>query len=134
MRLACKSASNVVSWNRTKQTLTLKSEVAFMTSSIEELKRRITPIARKYNLRAVYLFGSYARNEATEGSDVDILIDRTGSKIRNAFDMGGLYNDLCESIGGKVDLVTTQTLEQESTKRRTPWFVDHVRAEMMRII
>ena len=104
-----------------------------MTYSIEELKKRIAPIARKYNLRAVYLFGSYARNEATDNSDIDILVDRAGSKVKNAFDMGGLYNDLCESIGSEVDLVTTQTLEQESTKQRTPWFVDNVRAEMMKI-
>ncbi|MDR3294725.1 MAG: nucleotidyltransferase domain-containing protein [Clostridiales Family XIII bacterium] len=35
------------------------------------------PIAIKYQLPTVYLFGSYARGEATDDSDVDILIDRT---------------------------------------------------------
>jgi predicted nucleotidyltransferase len=68
-----------------------------------ELKKRIAPVAEKYRLNAVYLFGSYARNEATDDSDVDVLVDRTDSKVKSAFDMGGLYNDLCESICKEVD-------------------------------
>lgn len=104
-----------------------------MVYSIEELQKRIAPVAKKYHLRAVYIFGSYARNEATDDSDVDVLVDRTGSSVKSLFDMGGLYNDLCDSIGKNVDLVTTQTLEQESTRQRTPWFVDSVKTEMMKI-
>ena len=105
-----------------------------MIYSIEELKQRIAPVAEKYGLREVYLFGSYARSEATEQSDVDILIDRTGSKIRGMFEMGGLYEDLRASIGKEVDLVTTQTLEQSSTKRRSPLFIQNIQAERMRLI
>ena len=88
---------------------------------------------KKYNLNAVYVFGSYARNEATDSSDVDILIDRTGSKIRGMFDMGALYNDLCDSIGKNIDLVTSHTLEQQSTKQRTPYFIENVNAEKIKI-
>ena len=105
-----------------------------MIYSVEELKQRIAPVAEKYGLREVYLFGSYARSEATEQSDVDILIDRTGSKIRSMFEMGGLYEDLRASIGKEVDLVTTQTLEQSSTKRRSPLFIQNIQAERMRLI
>jgi len=104
-----------------------------MVFSIEELRKRIGPVAQKYGLRAVYLFGSYARNEATDDSDVDILIDRSGSNIKGLFDMGGLYEDLRTGVGKEIDLVTVQTLEQESTKNRTPWFVENVRAEMRKI-
>lgn len=104
-----------------------------MVFSLAELERRIAPIARKYGLSAVYLFGSYARNEATEASDVDIVIDRTGSKIRGMFDMGGLYNDLREGIGKEIDLVTTQMLEQKSTLERSPWFAETVKTEMRKI-
>lgn len=100
-----------------------------MILTVDEIKKRITPIAQKYELRAVYLFGSYARNEADENSDVDLLIDRTGSRIRGMFDMGGLYNDLRQSIGKDIDVVTTHTLEQENTKRRTPFFVENIKAE-----
>ena len=40
-----------------------------MIYTIEEIRRIITPIAKKYRLPAVYLFGSYARGDATETSD-----------------------------------------------------------------
>ena len=105
-----------------------------MIYSVEELKQRIAPVAEKYGLREVYLFGSYARSEATEQSDVDILIDRTGSKIRGMFEMGGLYEDLRASIGKEVDLVTTQTLEQSSTRQRSPLFIQNIQAERIRLI
>ena len=104
-----------------------------MVYTIDELKQRIGPVAEKYALRAVYLFGSYARNEATEQSDVDILIDRSGSTVRSMLDMGGLYNDLRESVGKEIDLVTLQTLEQASTRRRTPLFVQNLQTEMVKI-
>ncbi len=104
-----------------------------MVYTLDEIKLRITPVARKYQLKAVYLFGSYARNEATESSDVDILIDRQDSAVRGMFEMGGLYNDLKESVGKEIDLLTTQMLEQESTRQRTPWFVDNVNAEKVKL-
>ena len=104
-----------------------------MIYTVDGLKARVSPIAKKYGLRAVYLFGSYARNEATEDSDVDLLIDRTGSKVKGMFDMGGLYLDLQESIGKEIDLVTLQTLEQESTRRRTPAFVSNLNAQRVQI-
>lgn len=105
-----------------------------MILSIEELRRRVAPVAEKYRLPAVYLFGSYARGDATDHSDVDILIDRSGSRIRGMLDMGNLYTDLRDGVGKEIDLVTTQTLEQRSTLERTPEFVESVRAEMRRII
>lgn len=105
-----------------------------MIFTINELKERISPVAKKYNLHAVYLFGSYARNEARDDSDVDILIDRTGSKIKGMLDMGALYNDLQCSIGKDIDIVTTQTLEQKSTLNRTPLFVENLNAERIRLL
>ncbi len=76
---------------------------------------------------------SYARNEATDQSDVDILIDRAGSKIKGMFDMGALYEELSASVGKQIDLVTMQTLEQQSTRQRTPLFVSNVEAERVKI-
>jgi predicted nucleotidyltransferase len=53
-----------------------------MVYTIEQLKERVIPVAVKYQLRAVYLFGSYAKGEATDESDVDILVDKTGSTVK----------------------------------------------------
>lgn len=96
---------------------------------LEDIKNRIAPIAKKYRLKAVFLFGSYARGTATEDSDIDILIDRTESNIKTAFDLGGLYEDLKEALDSDIDLVTTKTLEQNSTRERTPDFVNNVYQE-----
>jgi len=101
--------------------------------TIDEIKERITPIAAKYGLPAVYLFGSYAKGEATEDSDVDILVDKTGTALKGMFAMGGLYNDLAEVVGKPIDLVTTGALEQESARERTPWFIENVNAKRVRI-
>jgi len=105
---------------------TLRKERKKVVYSINEIKERITPVAQKYRLPAVYLFGSYARGDATEESDVDILVDRTGTKLIGLFEMGGLFNDLEEAIGKPIDLITTSSLEQEDTKRRTPWMIENV--------
>jgi len=78
---------------------------------MDELQKKVAPIAEKYQLRAVYLFGSYARGEATEKSDVDILVDITDSKVKG-WVMGGLYEDLCEIFSRKVDVATTGSLTQ----------------------
>ena len=104
-----------------------------MVFTIDEIKERVNPVAQKYGLRAVYIFGSYARNEADDDSDIDILIDRTGSSVRGLFDMGNLYHDLRESIGRDIDLVTTHTLKQKSTQNRVPAFVEAVQSERIQI-
>lgn len=46
-----------------------------MIYTAEEIRLRITPVAVRYRLKAVYLFDSYARGEATDESDVELLID-----------------------------------------------------------
>ncbi len=104
-----------------------------MLLSMNEISERVAPVARKYDLRAVYLFGSYARNEATEDSDIDLLVDRTNSKIHSLFDMGGLYEDLRLCLQKRIDVVTTHTLEQHSTRERTPDFIDNLNAERVKI-
>ena len=42
--------------------------------TLEQIKRIVMPIAEKYRVEAVYLFGSYARGEADGDSDLDFLV------------------------------------------------------------
>ena len=104
-----------------------------MVYTVEQIRKLITPVALKYNLPAVYIFGSYARGDATDDSDIDILVDRTGTNLKSLFDMGGLYNDLNEVLGKQIDLITTAALEQKSTKERTPWFYKNLNDEKVKI-
>lgn len=41
--------------------------------TLDEIRKKVAPIAKKYNLKAVFLFGSYARGQAREDSDIDLL-------------------------------------------------------------
>jgi predicted nucleotidyltransferase len=98
-----------------------------MVLTTDDIKRRIQPIAKQYGLAAVYLFGSYARGEATDASDIDLLIDRSGSKVKSLFDMGGLSQDFSESVAKKVDLITVQALQQSDDD---PRFEKNLQREM----
>ena len=77
-----------------------------MIYTIEEIRRIITPIAKKYRLPAVYLFGSYARGDATETSDLDFLVDTTGTELRSLLSLGALYTELEEAFQKPIDLIT----------------------------
>lgn len=84
--------------------------------TIEELQSILVPLAKYYELKELYVFGSYAKGTATTKSDVDILIDRENSKINNLLDLSGFYIDCENGLNKKVDVVTVQALEQEDTK------------------
>ena len=94
----------------------------------EELRNKITPIAEKYNILEVYLFGSYARGDATEDSDVDVLIRREGSSIRGWM-IGELYEDLQETLQKKIDLITIEAIQTSEEATRSPWFIKNVERE-----
>jgi predicted nucleotidyltransferase len=100
-----------------------------MIYSINELREKIAPIAAKYELSAVWLFGSYARGDEMGDSDVDILIDRTDSRVSSLFELGAVYNDLCESVGAEIDLITTRALFQDGDNDRAPQFAENVLKE-----
>ena len=85
-----------------------------MIYTIESLKEMIAPIAKKYHLPAVYLFGSYARGTATEVSDIDLLVDTTGTSLTSLLALGALYCDLEEALKKPIDLITISSLEQRA--------------------
>ena len=66
---------------------------------------------KKYDPSLVGIFGSYARNEQTSSSDIDILIDIKG-KI-NLLELIGIEQELSELLGVKVDLVTERSLNDQ---------------------
>lgn len=103
-----------------------------MVYTIEELKQKITPIAKKYNISAVYIFGSYARGEADNNSDIDVIIKREGSKIHGWL-MGALYEDLRESLGKGLDLLTVEALEQHNIQNENPYFFENLMKEQVKI-
>ncbi len=79
--------------------------------SLEEIKAIAAPIAKKYKVESMRLFGSYARNEATPKSDLDFVIAKGG--IRTLLDLSGLEQELSENFHKKVDILTDNSLKPE---------------------
>ena len=104
-----------------------------MIYTINEIRRIIYPIAQTWNIRAVYLFGSYARGTATEESDIDLLVDTAGSTITGLMSLGGLYCDLEDALKKKIDLITVNSLEQPTNKPGQLHFRENVRRERIEI-
>lgn len=50
------------------------SKMSGCVFTIKDIVRLVKPVAEKYGVKAVYLFGSYARGEADEDSDLDFLV------------------------------------------------------------
>jgi uncharacterized protein len=80
-------------------------------SELEQLKIKVTPILKKYGVIRAGVFGSYARGEATKKSDIDFYV--IYPKGTSLFDIGGLYSDLEERVGKKIDLADGNHLRKE---------------------
>ena len=76
--------------------------------SIEELQSIIVPLAQKYGAERIFLFGSYARGNMTNSSDIDLRIDK--GSIRGLA-LAGLLVDLEDALGIPVDLIPTTSLD-----------------------
>ena len=75
--------------------------------TIDNIKDKITPICKNYDISKAYLFGSYARGEAREDSDVDIRIDKGKSKkLQGLIEVSGFQLELMDALGKNVDLIT----------------------------
>jgi len=75
--------------------------------TLEEIKRISIPIAKKYGVKKLALFGSYARGEHQVTSDIDFLID-TG-RIQG-LEFFGFINNLEDDLGVHVDVMTYDSL------------------------
>ena len=83
--------------------------------SLNDIKIKVANTARQYGVKKVFLFGSYARGKAKPGSDIDICIEK--GNIQTLFELSGFCQDLEETLGNKVDVVTTVALSEEFKKQ-----------------
>mgnify|MGYP004473946125 CR=1 FL=1 len=85
--------------------------------TIEEIRALVAPIAQAYGVERIYLFGSYARGEATPESDLDFRIDR--GRVRG-FQLGGLYNAISDILHKPIDLISSDCLDSEFRNEISP--------------
>lgn len=83
------------------------------SSSLNEIRIRILdhqPDIGKYGVKWLAVFGSFARNEMTDKSDIDILVEFDRSI--GLFEFARLKIYLTELLGREVDLVTVDALHK----------------------
>ncbi|UCE66738.1 MAG: nucleotidyltransferase family protein [Candidatus Zixiibacteriota bacterium] len=79
-----------------------------MLFTVESMKTAISATLEKYGVIKAALFGSAVRDEATEESDIDLLVEF--EEGRSLLDLAGLKLELERLLNRKVDVVTYRSL------------------------
>ncbi len=79
------------------------------TLSISDIKKKITPILKKYDIKKASIFGSVARGEQNRTSDLDLLVE-LGRPL--GLDFVDLQMDVEKAVKRKVDLLTYDSIHQ----------------------
>lgn len=77
--------------------------------TVEEIKEIAVPILKKAGIRRAGLFGSAARGEMHETSDIDILIEP--AQTISLFDLVHIKNELEDALLRKVDVVIYRSIK-----------------------
>jgi len=83
--------------------------------SIQEISKLVEPVARSYGAEQLYVFGSYARGDATPDSDIDFRLVR--GRIEDFFVLSAFQRELQEQFLIPVDVLTTGALSEEFLTR-----------------
>jgi predicted nucleotidyltransferase len=83
-------------------------------ASFEDLCDMIRPIAERYGVDRMILFGSMARRDYGEGSDYDFCVSL--GKIDDLVKICGFIIELESSLGASVDVVSERTMDEDLAK------------------
>jgi hypothetical protein len=86
-----------------------------LTELLRIKRAEILRLASRHGARNVRVFGSVARGEADEQSDIDLLVDLEPG--RNLLDLGGFLMELRELLHRDVDVVTERSLKARIRER-----------------
>lgn len=78
-------------------------------SELEKITEKIKPVAQKYKLMYIWVFGSYAKKKQRKDSDIDIIV-RT-EDVAEGFKIVEVKFALEEALEKEVDIVTTGSIE-----------------------
>ncbi len=86
----------------------------------EKIYEEIISILKKHGVKKISIFGSYARDEQTPVSDIDIIVEFIGEI--SLLEIVGIEQELYASLGRKVDLLTENSI--------SPYLIDSIKKEM----
>lgn len=70
----------------------------------DDIARTVASLSSAYGVEKATLFGSYARGEQVQGSDVDVMIEKGALRGLEVF---AFQNELAKALGSDVDLLTS---------------------------
>jgi uncharacterized protein len=82
--------------------------------TLRQKREDILAIARRYGAHNIRIFGSMARGDAGESSDLDLIV--RFDPDRSLLDHGGLLMDLQELLGVKVDVISEAGMRKRFRK------------------
>ncbi len=85
--------------------------------TIKAFRQEILDVAERYGAHDIRIFGSVARGDQREGSDLDLLV--RFDPDRSLLDHGGLVVDLEELLGVTVDVVSERGMRERFQERVT---------------
>lgn len=94
--------------------------------TLDYIKRVAVPACREFNVRRLDAFGSTARGDDSEASDIDLLVEFKEPETHLSRRFFGLLHSLEDALGRDIDLVTLRGL-------RNPYFRDRVLKEKVPI-
>ena len=80
--------------------------------TIDEIREKVKPVAERYGIEKVLLFGSYARGEADEDSDIDVIV--VGGDGFHGSDVFAFGEDLRELTQKDVDAFEIREVNPDS--------------------
>ncbi len=83
----------------------IKKDLNPGTLKLSFIKETLKKVLSKYDINEIYLFGSYARGDEKESSDVDIFCER--GNVKGFFEQAKMMNELEEALGKKVNVIFT---------------------------
>ena len=86
--------------------------------TLEEIRRVVAPACQEFNVTRLDVFGSVARGESVERSDVDLLVEFRDPATKAAKRFFGLLHKLEDALGCQVDLLTVSGLRNPFFKKR----------------
>jgi len=86
---------------------------------MEKSIKKLIEILKKYGVKRIEIFGSYARGEAGPKSDLDLIVEF--EKRKSLFELVRIEEELKNALGIKVDLLTKQFI--------SPYLIERIKKE-----
>ena len=94
--------------------------------AITQIKKLTEPVFKEYGVEKAYVFGSYARGDYNENSDIDIII--VAKNIKSLLIIGAILEALKQVLQKEVDLIE-ECFEEDNIEEWEQEFYDNIKKE-----